>query len=148
MLIRLMSKSASSVDNNIYDYDMDGDGSFDIRQNMTTNEYTLLDTNSLDEYSQTFKLSRELSWTLPVRSLLIHKKSEPSTWGDVNYDGKVTVEDATLIQRHLAEFLNPNNGPLIDETDAGAFFRADTNRDGKLTILYVLAIQRSLSEIA
>ena len=148
MLIRLMSKSASSVDNNIYDYDMDGDGSFDIRQNLTTNEYTLLDTNSLDEYSQTFKLSRELSWTLPVRSLLIHKKSEPSTWGDVNYDGKVTVEVATLIQRHLAEFLNPNNGPLIDETDAGAFFRADTNRDGRLTILDVLAIQRSLSEIA
>ena len=147
MLIRLTSKSASSVDGNIYDYDMDGDGSFDIRQNMTANEYTLLGTNSLDEYSQTFKLSRERSWTLPVRSLLIHKKSDPSTWGDVDYDGKVTVEDATLLQRHLAEFLNPNNGPLIDETDADAFFRADTNCDGKLNILDVLAIQRSISEI-
>ncbi len=67
--------------------------------------------------------------------------------GDVNSDGVITIEDATLLQRHLAEFLNDNNDPLIDETDDAWFYRADANKDGKLNIKDVTAIQRHVAEL-
>ena len=70
---------------------------------------------------------------------------EPPKRGDVNFDGKVTIEDATSIQRHLAGFLNENNGPLIDESDPEWLYRADANNDGKLNVRDVTAIQRFLA---
>ena len=67
--------------------------------------------------------------------------------GDVNNDGVVTIDDATVIQRFLAEYLDENDNPLIDVTDATAVMIADTNRDGKISIRDVTEIQRFLAEI-
>ncbi len=67
--------------------------------------------------------------------------------GDVNNDGVVTIDDATMIQRFLAEFLDENDNPLIDVNNDTAVMIADTNRDGKISIRDVTEIQRFLAEI-
>ena len=126
-------------------FDVDGDGNFDIEYDRSTELYTLLDTNSLPS-GYKIELTREQSWTAPVRTVTItYRAPEPPKRGDVNLDGVVTIEDATLLQMHFAEFLNPNNGPLIDEEDPTAFFCADANADGKLSIRDVTQIQRILA---
>ena len=149
MAIRLKAYSTEYVSDDIYRYDLDGDTTMDIQQNRATNEYTLLGTNSLPAGGMNVTLSREQSWTLPIRTVIIitQNQPEPPKRGDVNFDGKVTIEDATFIQRHLAEFLNGSNGPLIDENDPDLFYRADANNDGKLNIKDVTAIQRHLAEV-
>ena len=45
--------------------------------------------------------------------------------GDVNGDGKVTIDDATMIQKAVAELVE------LDDTQKKA---ADTNGDGNVTI--------------
>lgn len=147
MLIRLMATGSEEVSESVYRYDLNADGIMDIEQNRNDDSYTLLGTHSLQGDGMTLMLSREQSWTLPVRTLyLVLQVPTPPLRGDVNFDGKVTIEDATLIQRHLAEFLNPNNGPLIDETDPEWFYRADANNDGVLDVRDVTAIQRCVAE--
>lgn len=127
-------------------FDVDGDGNFDIEYDINTEFYTLLDTNSLPS-GYKIELTREQSWTAPVRSVTItYREPEPPKRGDVNFDGKVTIEDATMLQMHFAEFLNPNNGPIIDESDPDWFWRCDANGDNKLNIRDVTAIQRIVAE--
>lgn len=146
MLIRLLAAGSEEVSEGVCRYDLNADGIMDIEQNSNDNSYTLLSTNSLPEDGMTLTLSREQSWTLPIRALyLVLNVPTPPLRGDVDFDGKVTIEDATLIQRHFAEFLNPNNGPLIDETVPEWFYRADANNDGKFNIRDVTAIQRCVA---
>ena len=57
--------------------------------------------------------------------------------GDTDLDGKVTIVDATCIQRHLAAFSTNS----FDEK------AADTDEDGKVTILDATAIQRHLASL-
>ncbi len=61
--------------------------------------------------------------TTPIGSLLM---------GDVNFDGDVTIDDATEIQRHLADIIK-----LSDK----AVLAADTNDDGFVDIIDVTTIQ-------
>ena len=58
--------------------------------------------------------------------------------GDVDLDGKVTIDDATLLMRYLVE--------MEDLTDEQLKL-ADVNRDGKVNIMDVTDIQRFLAEI-
>ncbi len=58
--------------------------------------------------------------------------------GDIDGDGKVTILDATSIQRHLAEIAMITDDRLV---------YADTDKDGKTTILDATQIQRLLAEI-
>ena len=58
--------------------------------------------------------------------------------GDVNNDGSVTIDDATALQRYLAEF---------DTLDATALANADVNGDGKINIKDVTKIQRVVAEL-
>lgn len=60
--------------------------------------------------------------------------------GDITGDGKVSIEDATALQRYLAEF----DG--IDKTRVEKC--ADVNRDGKINIEDVTFMQRFLAEFA
>ena len=147
MVMNLLAKNEERVSDDVTNYDLDGDGGMDISLDSSTDTYTLLPTNSLPIGSLTLTLSREQSWTPPIRSVVIMSPNqpEPPKRGDVNFDGKVTIEDATIIQRHLAEFLNENNGPLIDESDPEWLYRADANNDGKLNVRDVTAIQRFLA---
>ena len=66
--------------------------------------------------------------------------------GDVNGDGQITIDDATMLQRHLAEFTNEDGSAIIDETDADLFKRCDVDGDGKLKIMDVTHIQRKVAE--
>ena len=67
--------------------------------------------------------------------------------GDVNNDGEVTIDDATMIQRHLAEFTNEDGSPIIDVDDPEEFRVADANKDNRISIQDVTKIQRVLAEI-
>ena len=58
--------------------------------------------------------------------------------GDVNLDGKVTIDDATMIQQYLAK--------LIDFDDAQKK-AADANADGEITIDDTTAIQLYLADM-
>ena len=60
--------------------------------------------------------------------------------GDITGDGKVSIEDATALQRYLAEF----DG--IDKTRVEKC--GDVNRDGKINIEDVTFMQRFLAEFA
>lgn len=61
--------------------------------------------------------------------------------GDFNFDGKITVEDATEIQRSLAEFSAAPNAKYSAVIKLG-----DINCDGKFNVLDVSEIQRKLAE--
>ena len=66
--------------------------------------------------------------------------------GDVDNDGQVTINDATLLQQHFAEFTADDGAPLLDLSDEAAFARTDANRDGKIDIRDVTQIQRCVAE--
>ena len=57
---------------------------------------------------------------------------------DVNGDGKVTIDDATLVQKAIAELIE------LDDTQKKA---ADTNSDGKITIDDSTMIQKYIAEL-
>ena len=57
--------------------------------------------------------------------------------GDTDLDEKVTIVDATCIQRHLAALSTDSFGEMV----------ADTDEDGKVTILDATAIQRHLASL-
>lgn len=67
--------------------------------------------------------------------------------GDVDKNGKVNIDDATLLQRHLAEFTDDSGNRIIDETDSEMIKRADANRDGKVSVLDITEIQRYVAEM-
>lgn len=68
--------------------------------------------------------------------------TEPPVYlGDVDCDGEVTINDATLIQMILAEYMD------ISELNWLQRNAADTNRDGRISIKDVTEIQRHLAEI-
>lgn len=61
--------------------------------------------------------------------------------GDFNFDGKITVEDATEMQRSLAEFSVAPNAEYSSVIKPG-----DINCDGKFNVRDVTEIQRKLAE--
>lgn len=66
--------------------------------------------------------------------------------GDVNGDGLVTIDDATMIQLHLAEYTYDDGEPLLDVTDEAVLAVADVTGDGKVSVRDVTAIQRYVAE--
>ncbi len=144
------SANSENVSDDVTRYDVDGDGSWDIERDSSDETYTLLSTHSLITPSGSYNiaLTREQSWTLPIRTVYVFTGAiTSSTVGDVDYDGEVTIQDVTLLLRHLAEFLTPNNGPLIDENNPDHFYRADANHDGKINVNDITAMQRHLAGI-
>ena len=66
--------------------------------------------------------------------------------GDVDNSGYVDINDATLIQRHIAEFTDKNGNPIIDENCDYLFYIANTYRDGVINIQDATEIQKYLAE--
>lgn len=58
--------------------------------------------------------------------------------GDIDGDGKITILDVTMIQRHIAQLTT-----ISDDR----FTCADTDKDGKITILDATKIQRFIAQI-
>lgn len=63
--------------------------------------------------------------------------------GDV--DGALSINDATMLQRHLAEFTNADGTPVIGEEDTQTRAAADLNGDGVLSVSDVTELQRFLA---
>ena len=155
MLLNLMSANRVDADDNKTNYDIDGDGSFDIQVEPITRTsygFVLLDTHSLvpnaangTDYLMT--LTREQSWTLPIRSLriVLIDNTAPPKRGDINRNGVIDIDDATTLQRYFAEFLNPDGTPIIDFDDPINLSVCDANNDGKINIRDVTQIQRYLA---
>lgn len=57
--------------------------------------------------------------------------------GDVDLDGKITISDVTVIQRHIAE---------LDILTGDTLFAADTNGDGTVDITDATHLQKYLAE--
>ena len=67
--------------------------------------------------------------------------------GDVNKDGKISIPDATYVQRHVSEFVNADGSPLIDESNPVEKSVADVNFDGIISIKDITLIQRHVAEM-
>lgn len=67
--------------------------------------------------------------------------------GDIDGDGTVTINDATELQRHLAEFKNEDGSYIVNESDPISFEIADYDLDKKISIFDATAIQKYLAEM-
>lgn len=70
-------------------------------------------------------------------------------FGDVDGDDTVNILDATLIQKHLAEFTDEYGSLLVDlnrRRQPHRFYAADVNRDGVINISDVTALQIMIAE--
>lgn len=150
MLLCLLAANTEYVPG-IYRFDIDGDGGMDVQMATAAagNTFSLLSTNSLPAGGVYLTLSRAQSWTLPIRSLSIVTPTPfiPVMHGDVDGDGTITIQDATLLQRVLCEFTNDDGTPLLDLNDPDVFFRCDANNDGYVNVCDLTAIQRHLAGI-
>ena len=82
-----------------------------------------------DSYAQRFATEHDIPF-------------EAVTKGDLNFDGTTTIEDATQMQKSLAEF----SGVPSSENSA-VIKLADVNGDGKFSIRDVTEMQRHLAEL-
>lgn len=71
--------------------------------------------------------------------------------GDMNKDGKLTVSDATFIQKQLAGLLNDPFDTLenykIGDKELPLGFKSDVDRDGKRTIKDATAVQKQIADM-
>lgn len=74
------------------------------------------------------------------------EKETESVIGDIDGDRKVTINDATALQRHLAEYKNEDGSFIVDESNPAAFEIADYDLDKRITIFDATAIQKYLAE--
>lgn len=80
-------------------------------------------------------MKKSVSFILAIFLLFSTTITAFAAIGDVNSDNNVDINDATELQRHIAELIT-----LSDE----ALKNADTNRDGVVTISDVTKIQRAI----
>ena len=79
----------------------------------------------------------------PVTALVSQAEEDSAvSLGDADGDGTVTIQDATLIQRYLAEF---GDADLTRIYYPESFYAADVNSNGKIDIGDVTALQRMLA---
>ena len=76
--------------------------------------------------------------TLSKKAVIAAKPNAQTMIGDVNGDGNVTIDDATLVQKAIAELIE------LDDTQKKA---ADTNSDEKITIDDATMIQKYIAEL-
>ena len=121
----------------------DSDNNINVATNLAEGEYT-------DQVSgATFTVSGgKLTGTVKAGKVVVLYTPEEDTplIGDVNGDGEITVDDATMLQRHLAEYTNDDGSAIIDETDIDLFTRCDVDGDDRLTIKDVTHIQCKIAE--
>ena len=89
-------------------------------------------TELLDWYLS--NLNDELGGTFVIKAVTT-KETNPTLVGDVNLDGKVSVLDATEIQKYIADLNILSNVQKAN---------ADYNQDGKINVLDATEIQREI----
>ena len=73
-----------------------------------------------------------------IEQQIVPKKEIDFVIGDLDGDGVLTVQDATGLQRFLADYVD------LDLDDEKTFLQADMNGDGKVNVRDVTAVMRSL----
>lgn len=93
----------------------------------------------------------KLSGTIAAGSVVVLYTPEDASGdiiGDLDGDGTVTIQDVTILQRHLAEFRNADGSPIVDETDAKQMKIADFDGNGIISISDATAMQRFIAELS
>ncbi len=102
-----------------------------------------LEWKDYGDYPTTILKSTDISYSteMPTEPVSTIPTYEPGTliYGDLNADGKVTILDATSIQRHLAEL------SILDDVILQCAY---IDPDDKVTVMDATAIQRQLAELA
>ena len=79
--------------------------------------------------------------------VVLYNDDEPKVLaGDLNGNGYIDVEDATILQRFLAEFKKADGSPIVNVNDPKEFEIADANGDKKIDIQDVTTIQKIIAE--
>ena len=77
--------------------------------------------------------------TVPPQPTTVPPVTEPPVkYGDVNQDGKITVDDVTMLQKYLAEIITLNDAQKR---------AADTDGDGQIKIVDATEIQKYIAEM-
>ena len=109
---------------------------------LTMREMSLCDDDVEEPYSQRKPVEHDAMQPDVCALLTLSTSITPINTGDVDGDGKVTINDATALQGFLAE-MNSN----IDWTDPKVLAQADANHDGRVDVRDVTEIQRYLANI-
>ena len=113
-------------------YDNGATGTIDITSEMLT-EY---DVTSGENQNITLTYGGlSVSFVAKITTI---PKNEKMLLGDIDGDGKVTIIDATYIQRHIAQLTT------IPENRIAC---ADTDKDGKVSIIDATMIQRFIAQL-
>ncbi len=73
-----------------------------------------------------------------IEQQIVPKKEIDFVIGDLDGDGVLAIQDATGLQRFLADYVD------LDLDDEKTFLQADMNGDGKVNVRDVTAVMRSL----
>lgn len=97
--------------------------------------------NTMTDLMQWYKdyNNDEIGGTFVIKAVTTKSKPEVTNLGDVNLDGAVNIQDATLIQKYIVG--------LTDLADT-ALLNADYNQNGKVEVTDATQIQKSLAGIA
>ena len=121
----------------------DNENNVKVNTSLADGEYT--DRVSGDKFTVTDgKLTGKIA---AGEVVVLYNDDEPEVLaGDLNGNGYIDVEDATILQRFLAEFKKADGNPIVDVNDPKEFEIADANGDKKIDIQDVTTIQKIIAE--
>ncbi len=121
----------------------DNENNVKVNTSLADGEYT--DRVSGDKFTVTDgKLTGKIA---AGEVVVLYNDDEPEVLaGDLNGNGYIDVEDATILQRFLAEFKKADGNPIVDVNDPKEFKIADANGDKKIDIQDVTTIQKIIAE--
>lgn len=115
---------------------------FRVSENAEAGEYTItVNQNSAEVYNGDVV---QIPCTGGVGIITV-AEDEPVI-GDVDGSGVVDIDDALLLQKHIAKYTDGGK-PLIDENDEAVMNIADVNRDGIISVSDVTLIQQYIAGI-
>lgn len=121
----------------------DNENNVKVNTSLANGEYT--DRVSGDKFTVTDgKLTGKIA---AGEVVVLYNDDEPKVLaGDLNGNGYIDVEDATILQRFLAEFKKADGSPIVNVNDPKEFKIADANGDKKIDIQDVTTIQKIIAE--
>lgn len=121
----------------------DNENNVKVNTSLANGEYT--DRVSGDKFTVTDgKLTGKIA---AGEVVVLYNDDEPKVLaGDLNGNGFIDVEDATILQRFLAEFKKADGSPIVNVNDPKEFKIADANGDKKIDIQDVTTIQKIIAE--
>ncbi len=121
----------------------DNENNVNVNTSLADGEYT--DKVSGDKF--TVKDGKLTGKIAAGEVVVLYNDDEPEVLvGDLNGNGIIDVEDATILQRFLAEFKKSDGSPIVDVDNPREFKIADANGDKKIDIQDITTIQKIIAE--